>query len=127
MRTKFALITLLVAAAATPASSSPPRAMTLAVFLSKAEPLVAHPVLAMMSSDVSLLKTELDNAERQIRARNAALMAQHKTPPSCPPDPARMSIQDLIAHFKSFGPNDQSRLTVTDGLGSFMAKKFPCR
>ena len=62
------------------------QAMTVATFLQKAEALQARGPLALLSSDLTLLKTEIATASQSIRAERLAARRAGRRPAYCPPE-----------------------------------------
>lgn len=102
-------------------------AMTLAVFLEKADALQARGMAAMFSSDIGLLKGEVTSAGTALRAEVAAARAAGRQPPFCAPERVRMSSNELLAFFRSIPPAQRQRLEVRDAMRFYMVRRFPCR
>jgi hypothetical protein len=100
-------------------------AMTVADFLSKADALKAKGMMAMLSSDVGLLKAEIQTAAAAYRSDVAA----GKPPTSCPPPKgsAKMSSDELIANFRTIPAAQQKATSVRAAFANYMAKRFPCK
>ena len=100
--------------------------MSVGAFLTRAEPLRANPLMALMSPDYAALKAEADAATRQLRADAAARRAAGKPPIACVPDGERIGITDMLAGLDSLSPADK-RLPLKDGYARVLARRFPCR
>ena len=100
-------------------------AMTVAEFLGKAETLQARGVMAMFSSDIGLLKSELKSASVAYRADVAAATS----PRSCPPPlgTVKTSSDELLSAFRAVPVAERTKLSVRAAFASYMVKRFPCR
>ncbi len=105
---------------ATPAAAE----MSVGTFVGKADALKAKGILAMASSDIGLLKAEVQSAGTAYRARLAADQAAKRPVHSCPPPKGSVTMQsdELIAHFRTL----PAATGVNDGFAALMKKKFPC-
>jgi hypothetical protein len=101
--------------------------MNLAVFIAKADSLRAQGPLALMSSDLELLKAEGKAAGESYRARLIRERAAGR-PSSCPPENAQIVPEELVNFLKTAYPaNARSRVTVRQGVADYFIRKFPCR
>jgi hypothetical protein len=104
------------------------QAMTVAVFLEKAEALKARGALAMFSSDLGLLKSEVRTAAAAVRAERLAAERAGRRPAFCPPAAGgRFDSDELLRHFYAIPPAQRARTEVRDGLRSLLIRKYPCR
>ncbi|WP_010544164.1 hypothetical protein [Sphingomonas elodea] len=106
----------------------PAQAMSVAEFLAKVNALKAKGALAMFSSDIGLLKQEVDGASAAYRADLAAAAAAGKRPSSCPPTKGqvKMSSSELIAAFEKIPPARRS-ISVKTAFAAVMQQRFPCK
>lgn len=104
-------------------------AMTVAEFLAKADALKAKGMMAMMSSDISVLRSEMQAATTAYRTDVDAARAKGVTTLGCPPPKGQANISSdmVIADFAALPKPAQQRTTVKAGLYAFMTKRFPCR
>jgi len=109
--------------AALPASAN---AMNVAQFLVKAEGLKKKGMMALLSSDLGVLKKEFKSAGTALKAENEAARKAGRKPQFCAPEKAKLNSEELLAHFHSIPPA-QRGMSFKTGLGLFMEKKFPCR
>ena len=116
---------LALALAAAPLSAL--QAMNVAEFLQKAERLEKKGMAAMFSSDMRLLKGEIQTASRQLRAERLAAERAGRRGAYCPPAKAGLNGRELLAHFRSVPPAQRGVTQVKDALRSFLARKYPCR
>lgn len=100
-------------------------AMTTGEFVAKADKLKAQGMMAMMSSDVSLLRDEIKTVGQAWRTDVDAARAKGRTDMGCPPPKGKsqMRSEELIASFRSMPP----ATPVKTAFYRHMAKKFPCR
>ena len=120
---------LLLAAIAVIVPISALQAMTVAVFLQKADALQARGMMAMFSSDVGLLKAEVQGAGQALRTEVEGAQRAGRQPAFCPPPrgPARMSSTELLNYFRSIPAPQRQRLEVRDAMRGMMIRRFPCR
>ncbi|WP_084583509.1 hypothetical protein [Sphingomonas azotifigens] len=106
----------------------PAQAMSVAEFLAKVNALKAKGAMAMFSSDVGVLKQEIDGASTAYRGDLAAEVAAGKKPSSCPPPKgqAKISSNDLIAAFEKIPPA-QRGMSVKVAFAAMMEQRFPCK
>ena len=103
--------------------------MTVAEFLAKAKSLEEKGMAAMLSSDIGLLRTEVQTAGAAYRADVAKARAQGRTDMGCPPMQGKFGIKsnEIIAEFGAIPPAQRSTTTVRSAFGAMMKKRFPCR
>jgi len=101
-------------------------AMTVAVFLQKAEALKARGMTAMFSSDISLLKNEIKGAGAALRAERLAAQSAGRRPAYCPPERPAIQPNELLAHFRAIPAPQRARMEVRDALRGLLVRKYPC-
>lgn len=102
-------------------------AMTVAVFLEKAEALKSRGALALFSSDLRLLKGEVQTAAAAVRAERLAAERAGRRPAFCPPGGlGRFDSDELLRHFHAIAPAQRARMDVRDGVRSLLVRKYPC-
>lgn len=103
--------------------------MSVSTFMGKADALKAKGVLAMMSSDVSLLQTEMKAAFAAYRSDVDAAVAAKRPPPSCPPPKgsAKISSDEVVADFRTIPAAQQAKISVKTAVYAMMKKRYPCR
>lgn len=102
--------------------------MPASTFLSKAEALKKKGALALLSSDLRLLRKEMNASFAVLRAERLAAEKAGKKPAYCPPAKSEgVEPEEIIGHFRSIPEAQRPRVTAKDGFRSFLAKKFPCR
>jgi hypothetical protein len=105
-------------------------AMTVTEFLAKADALKAKGMLALMSSDVGLLKAEMQGVGNAYRADILAARNAGTPPHSCPPPRgskgASMTSTELLGELRQI-PAVQARTTsMKTAFYALMKRKFPC-
>jgi hypothetical protein len=117
-----------VAAAVLAASGAAAEAMPLPVFLDKADALQRKGMLAIFSSDLSLLKNEVRSATESLRAERLAAKRAGKPQAYCPTqEGGSMNSDALLAALRQIPPARRTRMDVKDGVRTMLARKFPCR
>lgn len=101
--------------------------MSVATFLHKADALKAKGPLALMSSDLGLLKREFEGSGRHYRAQLEADKRAGRQPSSCPPAKASLSSDEILAELRRVPPADRARTPVKQAFAAMMARRFPCR
>ncbi len=108
------------------ATLAAPGDMNVATFLAKADALRAKGAMALVSSDFSLLKNEGNAAGEAYRARLARERAAGK-PSSCPPQGAKLTSDELLAHLRAYPAPARPRVSMKQAMADFFIKKYPCR
>lgn len=112
--------------AALPLASA--EAMNVADFLQKATALEKKGMMALFSSDMKLLKKEVETAAGELRAERLAAPQAGKKAAFCPPQKgASLNSGELLAHLRGIPAPQRAGMQVKDGLRSLMARKYPCR
>jgi hypothetical protein len=101
-------------------------AMTVAIFLEKADALQARGMMAMFSSDLGLLKTEMSSASQALRAERLAAQRAGRPPAYCAPERAAINSTELLAHLHAIPAPQRARMEFRDALRGFLIRKFPC-
>ena len=113
--------------AAAPAAASA-QAMPLSQCLDKANALEKKGPLALLSSDLKLLKKEMAGASAALRAERLAAQKSGRKPAYCPPaKQAGMGVDEILGHFRAIPAAQRARMTSKDGFRSLLARKYPCR
>ena len=103
--------------------------MTVQTFLNKVDALKKKGMMAMFSSDVSLIKSEVKIATTQLQAEKKAREAAGKPPLACPPQPDgknKMGSQEFMAALQAIPPA-QRGMSLKDGMTRVFITKYPCR
>lgn len=104
-------------------------AMTVAEFLARADALKAKGMMAMMSSDLKVVRGEMQAATTAYRAEVDAARANGRTDLGCPPPKgqAKIGSDAIMADFAAIPKGAQARMTVKSALYDVMRKRYPCR
>lgn len=113
--------------AALPVTAVQAQAMPVSTFLAKARALKTKGPLALLSSDLKLLKTEVNNSATAYASDVRAARAAGKLTHGCPRQGTALSLNadELLAHFESIPPA-QRNMSVKTAFYGLMKKKFPC-
>ena len=101
-------------------------AMTVAVFLEKADSLERRGMTAMFSSDARLLKSELKNAGAALKAERNRWKSAGRRPAYCPPERIPIKSSALLAHLRSIPPAQRQRMEFRDALRLMLMRRYPC-
>lgn len=103
------------------------QAMTVAVFLEKAEALERRGVTALFSSDIRLLKAEAKSAGAALKAERDAARRAGRQPAFCPPEQGvRINANELLTFFRFIPPAQRQRMEVRDAMRLMMVRRYPC-
>lgn len=111
--------------AASAETAQQPGTMSVAVFLTKAEALKAKGAMAIFSSDIGLLKSEVTSSAQAFRRQAKAEAASGK-PSACLPEHATLTSDDLLAHMLGYPVAARPRLFVSQAVAELFRKRFPC-
>lgn len=100
-------------------------AMPVSTFLPKAEALKKKGAMALFSSDMGLMKKEFTTAAKQLRDERLAVSKAGGKPAYCPPDKARLNLDELMGHLRAIPPA-QRGMSFKTAYAGFLTKKFPC-
>lgn len=118
----------LVMAAVLAGSGAAAQAMPLPAFLQKAEALQRKGPLALLSSDLSVLKNEVRAATEALRAERLAAKRAGRPQAYCPTqEGGSMNSDELLAALRQIPPAQRAHMDVKDGVRVMLARKFPCR
>ena len=126
MRYGFLALAAVIVAVPAVAQRAP---MSVQTFLDKVEALKKKGVMAMFSSDVGLIKTEMQTVSQQMQAEKKAREAAGKPPIACPPKndgKTRMGAEEFLAALRAIPPA-QRGMSMKDGLTRVIVAKYPCR
>ena len=104
-------------------------AMTVAEFLARANALKAKGMMAMMSSDLPVVRGEMQAATTAYRTEVDAARAKGRTDLGCPPPKgqAKLSSDIIMADLAAIPKPVQARTTVKAALYDVMRKRYPCK
>lgn len=101
-------------------------AMSVGRFVAIADGLEAKGLAALLSSDIKLLKGEIETAGGALRAERLAAGKAGRPPAYCPPKDAALNSRELLAHFRNLPNAARETTEVRDALRDLMARKYPC-
>jgi hypothetical protein len=110
---------------ALPAAALQAQSMPVSTFLTKADALKKKGPLALFSSDIGLLKKEIQNSAKTLRAEQIAAKKAGRKLPYCLPEKASFNSTELLDHFRSI-PAAQRNIPVQAGFAGLVRKKYPC-
>lgn len=104
------------------------QAMTVAEFLAKTNALKAKGFLAIGSSDIALLKNEVDTVSAAYRADLERQKRAGRPPHSCPPPRGQTSMKssEFIAELERI-PVAQRGMSMKAAFYAMMKRRYPCR
>lgn len=108
-------------------ANAAPGDMSVATFLAKAEKLQAKGMMALMSSDIRVLKAEADAAGTKYRSMIKSDAANKRLPHSCPPAKATFNSNDLMKHLKGYSVEERQKTSITTATADLMKKRYPCK
>jgi len=119
---------MLLAATGLALVATPAHAMSVAEFLARARALQALGPLAMLSSDVTVLRNEIYAVRAAYRADLAALRARGGKPNSCPPASGRVTMTpaQLLAELERIPPARRG-MSMKAAFYDYMRRHYPCR
>lgn len=98
---------------------------TLDAFVADANRLPMNATSALRPS-AHRLKGEAERAFRTVGGEIRAARAAGRTPPACPPERMSLNPQQLLGFLNAIPQERRQRMTVTDGIRSWMANRYPC-
>jgi hypothetical protein len=116
----------LLAAALVVVPVSAVHAMTVSVFLQKAEALKRRGPMALLSSDMGLLKTEVRTAATALKAERDAATRAGRRPAFCPPGQISLGADEVLTAFRAIPEPQRQRMEVRDALRQHLARRYPC-
>ncbi|MDI1326653.1 MAG: hypothetical protein PSV23_07615 [Brevundimonas sp.] len=99
--------------------------MTLDTFVTRANRIPLNPT-AMLRPDAHRLKGEAERAFRTVGNEITAARAASRTPPACPPAQINLNVRQMLGFLNGIPEARRQRMTVTDGIRSWMASQYPC-
>jgi hypothetical protein len=117
------LVALGVLFAASAAAAQNPR--TLDAFLTEANRIPLNAAAALRPS-AHRLKTEAERAFRAVHGEIRTARAEGRTPPACPPERMEVNPRQLLNFLNAIPQARRQRMSLTDGIRSWMAARYPC-
>ncbi len=106
-------------------SATAQSAMTLNDFVTRANRIPLNPT-AMLRPDAHRLKGEVERAFRTVGNEIETARTAGRTPPACPPDRINLDVRQMLAFLNGIPETRRQRMTVTDGIRSWMGSRYPC-
>ena len=103
------------------------QAMNVAEFLQKADALEKKGMTALFSSDYRLLKHEVENAAKALRAERLAAERTGRRGAYCPPARSGFKSSEILAYFRAIPVAQRPRTEVKAALLGLLIRKYPCR
>lgn len=125
MTIKLPALGLALALVASPALAGPGD-MSVATFLAKADALKAKGMMALMSSDIKVLRAEGNAAGEWYKSRLNAERAQGK-PSSCPPKGPTINSDQLLGHLRTYPAAARPGTTMKTAFADYFIKTWPCK
>lgn len=102
------------------------QSMPVSEFLRRADALEKKGALALFSSDLKVLKAEVVNSGKQLRAEHDAALKKGTKPSVCLPEKAKVEREELLAHLRAIPPARRN-ITVKAAFADLIRRKYPCR
>ena len=119
---KMSAIGLFVTAAL---AAAPASAMSVAEFLAKADALKAKGMMALFSSDITVLKNEVMVGSKAWRAQVAP---PGRPPNACPPPGKQgMSSDDILAMMNAVPAPQRAATSASDAIVAGLNRRYPCK
>lgn len=100
-------------------------AMSLDDFVTRANRIPLN-ATAMLRPDAHRLKGEAERGFRAVGREIRDARAAGRTPPACPPESISLNPRQLLDFLNGVPQTRRQRMTVTDGIRSWMASRYPC-
>ena len=120
-----AFVVAALAAVLLAGSASAQAGMTLDAFVTRANRIPLNPT-AMLRPDAHRLKGEAERAFRTVGNEIETARAAGRTPPACPPARINLNVRQMLEFLNGIPQARRQRMTVTDGIRSWMASRYPC-
>ena len=118
---------LLVAGIAGLVAVSAANAMDVGTFLAKAGTLQERGVLAVFASEYGELQAEIRTSYASLKQERLAARGAGRRPAYCPPDPASLTMPEMLAAMTNVPTARRAHVQVRDALRAALARKYPCR
>ena len=119
------MIAAVVAACLVAGSAAAQSGMTLESFVTRANRIPLNPT-AMLRPDAHRLKGEAERAFNAVGREIRDARSAGRTPPACPPERIDLNHRQLLDFLNGIPQTRRQRMTVTDGIRSWMASRYPC-
>jgi hypothetical protein len=103
-------------------------AMPVSTFLTKADALKSKGPLALFSSDLKLLSTQMKTDLSAIRSERLAAQAAGRPTSFCPPSGGvKLTDKDIVEAMQAVPLPQRAQTDTKDALRAYLARRFPCR
>ena len=106
-------------------SASAQSAMTLESFVTRANRIPLN-ATAMLRPDAHRLKGEAERAFNAVGREIREARAAGRTPAACPPERIQLNPRQLLDYLNGIPQARRQRMSVTDGIRTWMASRYPC-
>lgn len=120
-----AMLFAAVAASLVAGSAAAQSGATLESFVTRANRIPLN-ATAMLRPDAHRLKGEAERAFQAVGREIREARAASQTPPACPPERIELNPRQLLDYLNGIPRARRQRMTVTDGIRSWMASRYPC-
>lgn len=114
-----------VAASLVAGSAAAQSGGTLESFVTRANRIPLN-ATAMLRPDAHRLKGEAERAFSTVGREIREARAAGRTPPACPPERIDLNPRQLLDYLNGIPQTRRQRMSVTDGIRSWMASRYPC-
>ncbi len=118
----------LVAGALLLAVAAPASAMSVQMFLAKAEALQKKGPLALFSSDMKLLRKQITGDALKLRKERLAAQAAGRAAAFCPPKGGiKLTDRDIVAAMEAVPAAQRASTHTRIALRTDFSRRYPCR
>ena len=119
------IVAAVAAACVLAGSASAQSAMTLESFVTRANRIPLN-ATAMLRPDAHRLKGEAERAFSAVGREIREARAAGRTPAACPPERIQLNPRQLLDYLNGIPQARRQRMSVTDGIRTWMASRYPC-
>lgn len=81
---------------------------------------------ALLRPEAHRLKGEAERAFEAVGREVREARAAGRTPPACPPERINLNPRQLLDFLNGIPQSRRQRMSVTDGIRTWMASRYPC-
>ena len=119
------IVAAVAAACVLAGSASAQSGMTLESFVTRANRIPLN-ATAMLRPDAHRLKGEAERAFNAVGREIREARAAGRTPAACPPERIQLNPRQLLDFLNGIPQARRQRMSVTDGIRTWMASRYPC-
>ena len=119
------IVAAVAAACVLAGSASAQSGMTLESFVTRANRIPLN-ATAMLRPDAHRLKGEAERAFNAVGREIREARAAGRTPAACPPERIQLNPRQLLDYLNGIPQARRQRMSVTDGIRTWMASRYPC-